>query len=258
MQTTIVLPDPSLIADRRKPVKRPMTYQVIFCGIDGVVVASDRSEGQPHPDGSIAIGNEITKLRIRDEFAWMFSGGDWAKIFADHLDEHLDKNKEDAPNMNDAQLRNLFETCQRSVVEQWGTRLSPDRTSKVLFVRGSDRTLFSINPVPHTLPDRLVVGRAIAGDITNAASFLFRRIHSSEMSVKALQSLAAYSVQVAHFFNSAGISGLDMATYIDPRESDDNSSKPAFRLVDAKPYLGCEEKIEEEFRGLLERFSFGQ
>jgi hypothetical protein len=42
MQVAIARPDLGVIVDRRKPVKRNMTYQVIFCGVDGVVIASDK------------------------------------------------------------------------------------------------------------------------------------------------------------------------------------------------------------------------
>jgi hypothetical protein len=52
-----------------------MTYQVVFCGSDGAVIASDRLEGQFRPDGTIARGNDITKLKVSGEFAWAFSGG---------------------------------------------------------------------------------------------------------------------------------------------------------------------------------------
>jgi hypothetical protein len=115
----------------------------------------------------------------------------------------------------------------------------------VLFVRGSNQSLFRINPVLHTDIDPIYHGRGIAGQVSNGATSLIRRIYSSGMSVKALQALAAYSVHAARLFDSSAADGLDMAIY--------TKSEPTFRLVDTKPYLGCEAKIEAEFRGLLER-----
>lgn len=238
MQTAIALPEISAIADRRKPVKRTMTYQVIFCGVDGVVIASDKLEGQHRPDGTIAPGNHVTKLRYSGEFAWAFSGGDLARIFAGYLSERA----EEMRGLTDDRLLDFFKDCRESAFAHWASP-GPDSTSRVLFVRGSNRSIFKINPVLHTDIERLDDGRGVAGQITNTATFLFRRIYSSGMSVNAIKALAAYAVRTAHLFDSSAIDGLDMAVYTD--------SESFFQTVDTKPYLGCEAKIEDEFRKVL-------
>jgi hypothetical protein len=126
MQTTIVLPDLSVIADRRKPVKRPMTYQVIFCGTDGVVIASDKLEGQPRPDGTAAPGNHVTKIKFSGEFAWAFSGGELGKILAGHLSERANEMR----GLTDEELLDFFKECRSSAFEQW-SKSGPDLNSRV-------------------------------------------------------------------------------------------------------------------------------
>jgi hypothetical protein len=141
-----------------------MTYQVVFCGSDGAVIASDRLEGQFRPDGTIARGNDITKLKVSGEFAWAFSGGVLATMFAEHLSEIA----KDMRNLVDEQLVELFDEHRLSVFTQWG-QSGPDSTSRVLFVRGTNRSVFKINPVPHTAIERLGNNRGLAGQLTNTA-----------------------------------------------------------------------------------------
>jgi hypothetical protein len=219
-----------------------MTYQVIFCGIDGVVIASDKFEGQHRPDGTIARGNDVTKITIAGEFAWAFSGGERAKIFSMYLKKALSGKD----GIADSDLLEIVESLRKPTHEDWQNAASgPDPTSKVILVRGSNRSIFRINPLIHmeTDPEPTKKGRCVAGQISNTASFLFHRFHSLDMPVDALVRLAAYSVRTANCFDCSCIDGLDIAVY--------RNSTQKFEFIDSAVHWDVAERLEREICDLL-------
>jgi 20S proteasome alpha/beta subunit len=198
-------------------------------------------EGQHRSDGSIAKGNDITKLSVSGEFAWAFSGGYLAQVLSGHLSARAAEMR----GLKDEELMEFFKECCSSAFEQ-RDKSGPDSTSRVLFVRGSNKSIFKINPVPHTDIEKIGGGRAIAGQITNTASFLFHRIYSAEMSVKELAELAAYSVHAASSFDSSVIDGLDIAVY--------QEREPLFKFIDTNAFMNCLPEIDKEIRKVFARF----
>jgi 20S proteasome alpha/beta subunit len=239
MQVAIARPDLGVIVDRRKPVKRNMTYQVIFCGVDGVVIASDRLESEHQKDGTVAPGNQRTKISLAGEFAWAFSGGDLARIFSTHLERAL----KDKADIEDHTLLDIVECCRRPAFSDWHDTASgaSGPANKIILVRGSNQHIFQIDPLPGRDTQNRE-GRVVAGQMTNFASFLFHRLHSTTMSVKALVNLAAYSVRAANLFDSSCIDGLDVATY-EGAEGFMFRSMQGFSLI----------SVEDELRSVFQR-----
>jgi hypothetical protein len=193
-----------------------MTYQVIFCGIDGVVMASDKRAGTYRPkDNNIVPGNDECKILISGEFAWAYSGGEIAKSFSHHFEPML-KRKQD---LSDVELFQLIQDCRVPAFEDWKQAAESDSGSanSVILVRGSSKKIFRINPLPgmNTDTEPTQKGRCFAGQLYNTASFLFHRLHSPDMPLSALIPLAVYSVRAAGSFDSSAIDGLTIAVYRD-------------------------------------------
>jgi hypothetical protein len=68
-----------------------MTYQLVLCGKDGVVLASDRRElresGGIEQYGHGFSANMLCKIRIdkTGQYAWMFSGGELGPFAAKYI-----------------------------------------------------------------------------------------------------------------------------------------------------------------------------
>jgi hypothetical protein len=223
-----------------------MTYQVIFCGTDGVLIASDKLEAIYRDDGTLAPGNPTNKIRISAEFAWTYSGGDLAKVYA----EHLSRNIGGLAGATEEELLESFERFRQPVLEKWRetTEGRSGPANKILFVQGSTQNIFRIDALTFGSTDKLPK-RGIGGQISNTASFLVHRIYSPSMSVKALVPLAAYAIRTASLFDSSAVAGLDIAVY---RNSEPEAG---FRFLDAEPYMNCVETIEDEMRELFARLA---
>ncbi len=243
MTRVVVLPDLSVIPERRKSQKRPMTYQVIFCGVDGVVIASDRLEGVYRPDSTIARGNDVKKIRISGDFAWAASGGEMAKIFSLHLAKTLPSKNE----ISDADILEIIENLRKPTLEDWKNTAAQgsDATSRVILVRGSNQSIFRINPLLHmdTDVEQTRKGRCIAGQIYNTAAFLFHRLHHTEMTVTSLATLAAYSIRRANCFDSSCIDGLDIAIY--------RKEEKKFHFIETDAPWNHAPKLEDALRACI-------
>jgi 20S proteasome alpha/beta subunit len=241
MTSEIALPDFSVISERRKPAKRAMTYQVILCGKDGVVIASDKCEVS-YKDGTPVKGNPVNKIKTLGRFAWAAYGGDWAQEFSLTLKTLIEVN----PEISDKELPDVFAKCRHHTRENYKPD-GPRIDGRVIFVSGPTRKIFCIHPLLHGNTDDSCTedGRCIGGQISNTASFLYHRLHSTQMSVDALVRLAAYSVRAAHEFDSLMIDRLDVAVYRD-------NAKPAkFQFIETDAHWNYVCDIENSIREKL-------
>jgi 20S proteasome alpha/beta subunit len=194
---------------------RPVTYQLILCGVDGVVLASDRRElrsAGPGDEGEGMAINMVKKIRIDPTgcFAWAFAGGEISHVASGYFERSLEDGKP-LPSTEDVRRR-IIECCDRAWQD---AARGPNPGSTIILAHGPTRTILRAKLGSYTTVEEMQEGRCFAGQTYSVATFFPRRFYSGEMSVSVLLRLASYTVRAAHHIDPLCVDGLDVATYRD-------------------------------------------
>jgi 20S proteasome alpha/beta subunit len=221
--------------------RRRVTYQLILCGHDGVVLASDRREMRspgPGDEGDGPAANMVQKIRIdpTGQFAWAFSGGETSIVAAGLLERECEASDLTSENVE----RKLKNCGDRS----WSAARGPNTGSEVILVDGRTQQIFRARLSPMTTIDRVLEGRCIAGQSFSKASLFPQRYYSPKMSVDQLAVLAGYTVITAHKMDTVAVDGLDLVIY--------RNSVGRFEFANPDLYRETAVEIDQEISALFQ------
>lgn len=220
--------------------KRKVTYQLVFSGRDGMVIASDQCERLISSNGQFGVKNMVRKIRIDQtcRFAWAYSGGEVAPLFSTRFSQALDELE---AGFSEDDVIKALEASSRAVVKEYHPFSKGPWGCCVTLACGPTKKIFR-----HKLSltvEEMLGGFCAAGQEFNLASFLPQRLYSPNLSIDQLGRLAAYAIDAAHDLDSAMIDGLDLAVYRD--------SIGKFEFADNAFYRDKTGKLDAEIRDLL-------
>jgi hypothetical protein len=219
------------------PEDRPVTYQLILRGCDGIVIASDKRELQS------GIPIRVRKIRIDKTggFAWCFSGPIMVATFSRHAVRAFEK----VGPLSDREAADLLASCAEPALADSRANEMPGGSGDAMIVLacGASKRIFRAILRPITEVEPIDGDYIVAGQKANLASFFPVHFFSPEMTVDKLASLAAYSIRMASSCDPLYVDGLDIAVYRD--------SVGRFEFTDGEYYWNEAEKLDRTIENTL-------
>ncbi len=214
-----------------------MTYQIVMCGKEGLVVASDKRElresGGIDQVGHGFSANMLSKIYINSahSLAWAFAGGEISRIAAAYLDDAFNNASSD---LSIEEVKQTIVQCGNSA---WKDYARGPQQAVVTLVIGPTRTILRATITPTTVVDELSGTHPVfAGQAHSQASLLPTRFYSRDMTIPELAFLAGCTIRMAHEADPQIIDGLDIAAYRDATKS--------FELLDPTLYWDRAKEID--------------
>lgn len=223
---------------------RRMTYQLVLCGCDGLVIASDKRElresGAPGDFGHGFSTNMLSKIRLRNTppIAWMFAGGEVSRYAAGYLEQTF----QDWHDYSIEGIKKAMIECGNSAWKN--SARGPNPNSNVLLVEGSTRTILRAAISPQTFVEEIKKEEPVFGGQSHSvASLLPMRFYSKDLNISQLAVLAGCSVRMASDVDHFIIDGLDIAAYSD--------ASGKFEFLDSGYYWQRVDEMDQAIRRCL-------
>jgi hypothetical protein len=231
---------------------RRVTYQIVLCGIDGSVIASDKHELNESGVGSTGHGfnvNMLRKLHIDTTgcLAWAFSGGPTSRVAAAYLEGLMNES-------SDRSIGSVKAAMIEAGNAAWRASATGPQRSTILLLDGRSKTALRADVSASTFVEELATDHPIfAGQHFSPANLFPMRYYASEMSVSSLAFMGACAVRMAHDFDPVMVDGLDVAIYRD--------SRSIFEFADSRQLTrlwNAPDLLDESVRNCINAFTWDQ
>lgn len=219
---------------------RPVTYQLVLCGCDGLVIASDKRElresGGLGDFGHGLSANMLSKIRIHNNIAWMFAGGQPSRVAAGYLEQTF----QDWHDYSIEGIKQAMMQCGNDAYKHVGL----GGKHFLILVEGPTKTILRADISPMTFVESLSnEGPAFGGIAYSLASLLPTRFYSKDMNISELAFLTACTVRMASDIDRLIIDGLDIAAYSD--------ASGKFEFLDSGYYWQRVDEMDQAIRRCL-------